>query len=127
MIEWRIIPDHRNYEACSNGQIRRCVPGVNTYPGRLRKLQLNPTNGYLQVSLYYNGQESRCWVHRLIAVAFLGPCPDGFQVNHKNGNRTDNRIENLEYVTPQENIYDKARRKQIELTKAVRRWRTKET
>jgi hypothetical protein len=42
-------------------------------------------------------------VHRLVALAFLGPCPPGYQVNHKNGVKYDNRIENLEYLTPAEN------------------------
>jgi hypothetical protein len=42
-------------------------------------------------------------VHRLVAAAFIGPCPDGLQVNHKNGKKPDNRPENLEYVTPREN------------------------
>ncbi len=43
-------------------------------------------------------------VHSLVAEAFLGKRPPGFQVNHKNGVKTDNRLENLEYVTPQQNV-----------------------
>lgn len=42
-------------------------------------------------------------IHRLITEAFIGPIPEGMHVNHKNGIKDDNRVENLEIVTPQEN------------------------
>ncbi len=41
--------------------------------------------------------------HQLVLAAYVGPCPSGKQINHKNGNRLDNRIENLEYCTAKEN------------------------
>lgn len=42
-------------------------------------------------------------VHRLVALAFLGPCPNGQTVNHKNGRKADPRRENLEWATRSEN------------------------
>jgi hypothetical protein len=42
-------------------------------------------------------------IHRLVAHAFLGARPDGLQINHKSGVKSDNRVENLEYITPGEN------------------------
>lgn len=57
--------------------------------------------GYPILNLKKNGQ---FYVHRLVAELFIGPCPEGLQVNHKNGDKADNRVENLEYVTRSQNI-----------------------
>lgn len=60
--------------------------------------------GYLGVVLYDSGNRKDVLVHVLVAAAFLGPKPGGLQVNHKDGDKTNNRLSNLEYVTPSENI-----------------------
>lgn len=48
-------------------------------------------------------------LHRLVAAAFIGECPERIQVNHKNGKKLDNRPENLEYVTAQANMLHRSR------------------
>lgn len=54
--------------------------------------------------LYRERVKKEFAIHRLVLAAFVGPLPSTkHQVNHKNGNRSDNRIENLEYATPSEN------------------------
>lgn len=56
-------------------------------------------NGYVYINLYVGG----VFAHRIVADAFLGPIPNGLEVNHINGVKSDNRPENLEYVTKSEN------------------------
>jgi len=67
-------------------------------------------NGYHQVTLYdQSGTPTRFLVHRIVAKAFVGGYDVGLEVNHKNGNRSDNRAENLEWVTRSENELHKCR------------------
>lgn len=50
-------------------------------------------------------------VHRLVMAAFVGPCPDGIEVCHNNGNPADNRLSNLRYGTHSENQLDQVKHK----------------
>jgi hypothetical protein len=50
-----------------------------------------------------DGRKTPRFVHHLVAECFLGPKPEGLQINHKDGNRFNNAADNLEYVTPKEN------------------------
>lgn len=61
--------------------------------------------GYFYVNLPHaiRSKRSRA-IHVLVAAAFLGPCPDGQEINHKDGNKQNNCVENLEYVTRSENL-----------------------
>lgn len=60
-------------------------------------------NGYLRVSLTKNGINKHCFVHCLVAKAFLGNA-NGLTVNHKDENKKNNRVKNLEYLSIGENI-----------------------
>lgn len=59
--------------------------------------------GYPLVVLCGNGKPKTTMVHRIVAEAFLGGPPDGREVDHRNGQRDDNRAENLRWVTRSEN------------------------
>lgn len=71
--------------------------------GELSKRPVN-SHGYCIVKLYKKGMGTIFYVHRLVATAFLGDCLDGYECNHKNGIKTDNRAENLEWVTHVDNV-----------------------
>ncbi len=71
-------------------------------PPKIRKQHPN-SSGYMQVILCKDGVMSQYMTHRLVAAAFIGPCPPDHQVNHKNGKSADNRASNLEYMTGTEN------------------------
>lgn len=106
--------------------------------GRVRSLNyaktgevrvLKPTlynNGYLVIGLRKDGKLKRFLVHRVVVTSFMGDIPKGMQVNHKNEDKTDNRLSNLEVVTPKENINwgtrneraAKAKCKELQLTNA---------
>lgn len=61
------------------------------------------TTGYLNVALQNKTLRKREKIHRLVAAAFIGP-PGKLDVNHIDGNKLNNRLENLEYVTRSENL-----------------------
>jgi hypothetical protein len=89
---------HDRYIATEGGDIINAVTGKVLRGGRNSK-------GYLTVSLYDGSSPKRpksFLIHRLIAEAFLGP--SDLQINHKDGNKQNNRIENLEWVTLQQNV-----------------------
>jgi hypothetical protein len=61
------------------------------------------TNGYMKTKIWVNGKHKNVHQHRLIAEQFIDNTENKKQVNHKNGIKHDNRIENLEWVTQSEN------------------------
>lgn len=63
----------------------------------------NDTNGYMKTQIWVNGKPKSVLQHRLIAEQFIDNPENKPQVNHKNGIKHDNRIENLEWVTQSEN------------------------
>lgn len=77
--------------------------------GRVFGKRSRPIAGYRDKDGYHcvlfkdHGKRAGLKVHRLVVGAFLGPIPEGMQVNHINGIKDDNRLENLEVVTPSAN------------------------
>lgn len=59
--------------------------------------------GYIKADLWANGKRKQTSLHRLVAETFIGPIGKGFEVNHKNGVKSDNRVHNLEIVSKRQN------------------------
>lgn len=92
------------YEISNLGRVKRLRTFSNINAPKMLKICLN-NHGYEQVMLNKEGHKKLCLVHRLISVAFLGQPPTAkHQINHKNGVKYDNRLENLEWCTASENI-----------------------
>lgn len=90
--EWRKIPRFDGkYSASSLGRVR------NDETGTVRKASPDQ-DGYLRSCFYHNGKNNTVRIHKLVAEAFLGD-GNGLFVNHKDGDKTNNCPENLEYVT----------------------------
>jgi hypothetical protein len=102
---WKPVVGYEfHYSVSDQGRVRRETGGSNcTFPGKIVSHSVN-SRGYVGGLLCRLGTSKRIAVHRLVAAAFFGPCPVGKQVNHKNGIKPDNRVANLEYVTPKENV-----------------------
>jgi hypothetical protein len=101
---WKPILDHDGYEVSNLGRVRSLDRFINCPPsvlgpsrrlrrGRILKLSMSG-NGYLHVSL---GRSFNVDVHTLVLRAFVGPPPDGFEGDHRNTVRRNNRLTNLRY------------------------------
>ena len=99
--EWKVVPKFDLYEASSFGKIRN----------KKTKYELKQyvSNGYLLVTAYHEGKGKCLRVHRLVAMAFLLNPLNKPEVNHKDGNKKNNRVENLEWATKSENMKEYSR------------------
>lgn len=117
---WNKVRNYENYEVSNLGGARS-LNYMHTGKIKLLKLNLQKT-GYLQVTLYKNKKPITYKVHRLVWEAFNGEIPEGMQVNHINEVKTDNRLENLNLMTPKENSnWGTAIQRRVEKQKGVRR------
>lgn len=104
--EWRPVPlagYSENYSVSSAGRVKS-RPRRRTRGGVLSQ-RVN-RRGYLQVMLACNGRQQRFDVHRLVALAFIGPRPDEQEVRHLDGNRENPNLGNLVYGSRSENVRD---------------------
>ncbi len=100
--EWRPWRDG-NYEVSSHGRVRRAKPGRRTEVGRLMT-PITLKIGYLMVGPTVNGKNVNTFVHAMVAECFIGPRPEGAEINHIDGNKANPHVSNLEYVTHAENM-----------------------
>lgn len=102
---WLPVPGYEEFYAVSDrGRVRRIKSAKGTKPNKILKLRPHK-QGYMTVVLYAGAKETRqeIYVHILVTAAFIGQCPEGYEVNHRNGIQWDNDVRNLEYTTPGHN------------------------
>lgn len=104
---WKDVVGYEGlYQVSTNGRVRS-VGRVNSYGRRQKERIRRPTlnkNGYLYVCLRRDSESKNKLVHRMVAEAFIEN-PDGLRtVNHKNEVKTDNRADNLEWMSLADNL-----------------------
>lgn len=110
----KVIPQDTTLYAFSDGRI------YSTKTNKFLKVSISNSNSYAHVYARINGKFKKTRAHRLIATAFFGEIKRGIVVNHKDGNRSNNHIENLELITQRENIFHG---KDLEKDKLIRELR----
>lgn len=93
----KIIDGYENYSISDNGVV------INEITGKV-KSQFIDKKGYSIVTLFKDNKSKNLKIHRLVATAFIPNKNSLPQINHINGIKTDNRVENLEWCTSNENI-----------------------
>jgi len=119
MEQWKDVPGYEGmYEVSDEGRVRslyrivkssssRGVVFDKPYPSKM--LREADNRGYSIVVLCKGGVPKPFTIHRLVMLAFVGPKPDGLQINHLNGRKDDNHVSNLEYCTLSENLLHRHR------------------
>ena len=100
---WKVIPNYENYEASNFGRIRSIDRVVKRDRYTTRKIkgkilqQFAKNSGYLQVNLSKNSKIETKTVHRLVAITFLENTNNYTDINHKDENKHNNNVSNLEW------------------------------
>lgn len=123
---WKPVPGYEGkYEVSNMGRvwsIPRITPRGKRGGNFLRLVDNG--KGYLAAPLTHNGRSQKVYVHRLVVLAHRGPIPEGQEVNHKDGDKSNNTLRNLELVTHSQNLqhaFDTGlhQGREVEITRAV--------
>lgn len=103
------IPDYPGYCAHSDGYILSCHNNKWGYSPTWRKLHPGVNNKFgrqVVVLVDKTGKHCTFHVHRIVLMAFVGPCPDGMEACHNDGDASNNSLSNLRWDTPENNYAD---------------------
>ncbi len=103
MENWKKIQGFEDYSVSDMGRVRRDKDFGNTFAGRILK-PLKDGNGYHHVRLMQNNVGKKIRIHRLVAIAFIPNLENKKNVNHIDGNKTNNLLPNLEWASDSENF-----------------------
>lgn len=95
-MEWKAFG---SYFISNDGKVKR------------NEKELNPSikpNGYHYICINENGKEKKYYVHRLVLMLFKGECPNGYECDHINRDKSNNHIDNLRWVTHSENCMNRS-------------------
>ena len=92
--EWKRVNGYEDYEISNYGRIRK----------NFKLKQINASTGYLRTSLTKNGESKDVYIHRLVAEHFLPDWDPQLVVNHKDENKQNNHVSNLEMMTLGKNV-----------------------
>jgi DNA invertase Pin-like site-specific DNA recombinase len=107
MEHWAAIDGFPAYEVSNQGYVRRTQKARGTRPRILKNSK--DRNGYAVVNLHHDGKQSKHYVHRLVAHAFVGGYEQGLQVAHYDGDAMNAHFSNLRWATQSSNEVDKKR------------------
>ena len=100
--QWKPIIGYEEwYDVSDQGRIRsrhNCL-----YGEKIMRLKTHE-DGYLRINLSSDGTQRTFTIHSIVARVFIGPRPVDKEINHKDGNKANNDVSNIEYVTNQENV-----------------------
>ena len=110
MAQIKEINGFPNYFIDTDGIVYCNKPSLRlgTFSGDIRPITLSKKKtGYLYANIYWGktkAHRSSLRVHRVVYQTFVGPIPDGWVIDHINGNKSDNRLENLQCITQSDNL-----------------------
>lgn len=105
--EWRVVPEHPSYEVSNHGQVRRRYAKGRWKAGHILRPGQSHSGHLYVIITNGDGLARKQFVHRLVAAAFVGPCPfEGAYVLHHDDVPTNNRPENLYWGDHSQNVKD---------------------
>lgn len=117
--KWENIKDYQGYQISNLGRVRsidRYITGKDgkkkLYKGRYKKPTIGK-RGYYVINLWKNNKQVQCYIHQLIGQTFIPNPENKTEIDHINRITTDNRIENLRWVTHKENMNNENTRKKM--------------
>ena len=100
------VLNHPDYSVTKDGRVwSKARPHV--LGGWLKPMP--NTKGHLFIHFYKRGKKYKQYIHRLVLESFVGPCPEGMECRHLNGNPADNKLGNLKWGTQIENMADRTK------------------
>ena len=100
--DYAITDDGRVWSKPRKDRLGRWWSGKWLKPGKA-------STGYYTVCLASNTKRKSFCLHQLVLETYVGPCPEGLQCRHLDGNRENNKLDNLRWGTPSENVFDAVR------------------